>query len=88
MEVELLTIKGSSLQKKVLSLLLPAIDGDLAVLPGHIHLVAPLKRGYISIIRGGEKGEKEEERIQTSGGLVVITPERVSLFLDEREEKQ
>lgn len=79
MEVEILSRGGRRVEKEIYYLLLPALGGLLGVLPGHIHLVVPLKEGKVSL-----RGEEEEE-LSIDGGMAEIRPEGTTLFLDSRE---
>lgn len=62
------------------SLIVPAADGQLGILPGHAPLLAQLGPGVVQI-RSGE----ETRLLSVSGGFVEVFEGRVSLFAETAE---
>ncbi|KXS45314.1 MAG: F-type H+-transporting ATPase subunit epsilon [Candidatus Frackibacter sp. T328-2] len=60
--------------------IVPAIDGDLGVLPKHAPLITGLQVGSIRIKNNGEELE-----ISTSGGFVEVKPDQVNILADAAE---
>ena len=71
---------------------LPALEGELGVLPGHIPMIVQLGYGSLRYKQDGK-----EEDFAVLGGFAEILPESVNVFaegagladeIDEEEEKQ
>lgn len=68
------------LEKKVLFVVLPAYEGELGVLPGHIPYVCQLKTGILRYTSQEEKGE-----FALMGGFAQIGSDAVSVFAEGAE---
>ncbi|MBI2914322.1 MAG: F0F1 ATP synthase subunit epsilon [Firmicutes bacterium] len=66
------------------SIILPAANGYLGVLPGHAPLVAALEIGIVSY--GEERGPKK--KIAVSGGFAEVAADRVTVLADTAELSQ
>jgi F-type H+-transporting ATPase subunit epsilon len=58
---------------------LPAIDGEMGVLPGHAPMIVALRGGVISVQEGGVT----TERLFVAGGFAEVTPNRVTILADD-----
>lgn len=65
----------------VVSVVAPAAEGYLGILPGHAPLIAQLVPGEIRVSRA----TGSEEIMATSGGFLEVTPERVTILADTAE---
>ncbi|MBL0058568.1 MAG: ATP synthase F1 subunit epsilon [Elusimicrobia bacterium] len=63
------------------SLVVPAQEGSLGILPGHAPLLAQLRPGMVVIRREGE----EPRLLSVSGGFVEVCAGRVSVFAETAE---
>jgi len=63
------------------SLIVPAEEGYLGVLPGHAPLLARLVPGTITL----KHANSTEEEFATSGGYVEVSEDRVTLLADSAE---
>ena len=61
------------------SVVVPAYDGLVGILPRHAPLLALLGRGMLTI-RGGEKGE---QRFKVGGGFVQVRDNTVRVVAEE-----
>jgi F-type H+-transporting ATPase subunit epsilon len=66
---------------QVKEVLIPGLEGELGILPGHRPLVLALGDGRITFQQGGV-----EESIQVSGGYAEIRPGSVLVFSEQPEE--
>lgn len=73
--LEVLTPEGTVVSGDVEFVVLPGVDGELGVLPGHMPLLAPLAAGRVRYITGDQ-----ESRLVTTPGLADITPHHVRIF--------
>jgi F-type H+-transporting ATPase subunit epsilon len=66
---------------QVKEVLIPGLEGELGILPGHRSLVLALGEGRITFRQDGV-----EESIQVSGGYAEIQPGSVLVFSGQPEE--
>lgn len=78
--LEIVTPDGLTFQGEVESLVLPAWEGQLGVLPGHAPTVAALQPGAMRFRRGGK-----EEWLAVSGGFAEITPTKAVVLAETAE---
>ena len=57
----------------------PGSEGDFAVLPRHIPVIATLRPGVIQVF----EGQVARERIMISGGFAEVTGERCTVLVEE-----
>lgn len=67
-------------ESQVDSLVIPAYEGEMGILPGHAPLLTQLTPGVVKI-RSGE----EERLLSVSGGFVEVFGGHVSLFAETAE---
>ena len=58
----------------------PGIDGEVGILPHHAPLLTALAYGELRIKRGGQ-----EESLAIGGGILEVTPEKVTVLADSAE---
>lgn len=75
--LEIITPEKVILKEYVDSIIVPAYDGELGILPGHTHLLAQLVHGEVRV-----KKSQEETVLAISGGFVEIHPDKVELFAE------
>ena len=78
--LEILTAEGEIFNQEVDLVVLPGIEGELAVLPGHAPLVTKLDSGQL-LIRAG----KEEQNLVVFGGFVQVLAHKVTVLADAAE---
>ena len=61
-------------------LVVPGVDGELAVLPGHAPLLTLLKPGEMRVVEGDK-----ENHIAVSGGFIEVLNDEVSILADTAE---
>jgi len=59
------------LSAEVDSVVIPGVEGDFGVLPGHARLISSVRPGIVVVFRDG----KPAERIFVEGGFAEVTPE-------------
>jgi F-type H+-transporting ATPase subunit epsilon len=74
-ELEIVTPTGVALHEKVEMLTAPSVDGEFGVLPGHRPLLAALKTGIVSYLKGGS-----EVRVAVGPGFAEIANDKAVLL--------
>jgi F-type H+-transporting ATPase subunit epsilon len=78
-DLELVSPERLLLSRPVEMAVIPAVEGDMGVLPNHAPMIVALKGGVIRVTEGG----RETERLFIMGGFAEITPTRVTVLADE-----
>jgi F-type H+-transporting ATPase subunit epsilon len=76
--LKIITPTGVALSKEVSSVVLPAADGEIEILPGHLPL--------LTIIQPGElvaKGENSQEVFAIDSGFAKISSDTIFVLTDE-----
>jgi len=77
-ELELVSPEKLLLSRPVGMVIIPAAEGDMGVLPGHIPMIVTLRGGVISVRENGQ----ETERMFVRGGFAEVGPNRVTVLAD------
>lgn len=80
LQLEIVTPERRVLSDAVDGVTLPALNGEMEVLPGHKPLISALKSGVLRYTNGGAT-----ERLVVSGGFVEVNGERVSVLAEMAE---
>lgn len=85
MSTPALTFEMTTPERPVLSrpadfVVLPAVDGEFGVLPGHSPFVVQLRAGELRVRAGGET-----LRYAVSGGFAEVLDDRVAVFAETAE---
>lgn len=80
LQLEIVTPDGRTFEGAVDSLVLPAWEGQLGVLPGHEPLVAVMKPGAMRFHKDGK-----DEWLAVSGGFAQIGPQKVVVLAETAE---
>lgn len=85
MKLELVTLTGVKLDQEVYEVLLPTVDGEIGVFPGHERIVTLAIPGVITVRH--KKGDLDDqlESFATNGGVIEISPTRVRILVDEAD---
>lgn len=79
-DLEIVTPDGRTFQGPVESLVLPAWEGQLGVLPGHEAMVIAIKPGAMRYHADGK-----DEWLSVSGGFAQIGPQKVVILAETAE---
>ncbi|GAC1446793.1 MAG: F0F1 ATP synthase subunit epsilon [Pyrinomonadaceae bacterium] len=80
LQLEIVTPERRVFSDAVDGVTLPALNGEMEVLPGHKPLISALKSGVLKYANGGST-----ERLVVSGGFVEVNGERVSVLAEMAE---
>lgn len=85
MKLELITLGGPKIDSDVYEIVLPTVDGQIGVFPGHERLVTLADNGVLSIRRNKGDRDQDMEHFATLGGVVEIAPGHVRILVDEAD---
>src|SRR5215208_1637488 len=76
---ELVTPERMALSQDATQVLVPGVEGEFTVLPGHAPVISALRPGVIEVTlaEGGEK-----ERIFVKGGFAEVDADRVTVLAE------
>jgi F-type H+-transporting ATPase subunit epsilon len=77
LKLEIVTPKGIVYSKDVDVVTLPGVDGQIGILPEHVHLMTVMVPGEVIVRRGGI-----DDYLAVGGGLIEVTGDRVSIATD------
>ena len=80
LELNIVTPDGPTFKGAVESLVLPAFEGELGVLPGHMPLMCVLKPGELRYHKDGAT-----QLLAVSGGFAQIGPDKVTVLAETAE---
>lgn len=75
---ELVSPERLELATEVEMVVVPGVEGDFGVLPGHMPLISTIRPGVIYVFREG----KVSERIFVEGGFAEVTPETCTVLAE------
>lgn len=78
LKLQIITPERQVLDKEVDFVALPAYNGEMGVLPGHVQYVAKLNYGVLRY-----KGDGKEETFAVMGGLAEIENDKISVFAED-----
>lgn len=85
MDFELVTLTGRKVDEQVYEVIIPTIDGEIAVFPGHEPLITMAVTGVISVRKNKTDSNEQMEYFAISGGVVEISGDHVKVLVDEAE---
>lgn len=85
MKLKLVTLSGEKLNTDVYEVIIPAIDGEISVFPGHEPLITVAKAGVVTVRYEKDHGPDHLEFFAISGGVVEINQTSVKILVDEAD---
>ncbi|MCA9341648.1 ATP synthase F1 subunit epsilon [Candidatus Saccharibacteria bacterium] len=85
MKLQLVTLLGTKLDTDVYEVILPTLDGEIAVFPGHEPLVGVATPGAIVVRHKKSDDEKHLDYFAISGGVIQVSPSLVRVLVDEAD---
>lgn len=85
MNLKLVTLAGEKINQEVYEVIIPTIDGEIAVFPGHEPLVTVAKSGVVTVQFDKNHGIERREYFAVSGGIVEISGDAVKILVDEAD---
>ena len=83
--LQLITLSGTKFDDDVYEVLVPTMDGQIGVLPGHMPLISVAKSGVISVRRNERDLDIAMEHFAVSGGVVEVLDNTLRILVDEAD---
>jgi F-type H+-transporting ATPase subunit epsilon len=81
--LEIVTPEARVYSETVDTVVIPTVEGEVGILPGHIPLVAQLGAGELRATKGGHT-----ELLVVGGGFLQVSGDKVSILADSAIEEQ
>jgi F-type H+-transporting ATPase subunit epsilon len=81
--LEIVTPEARVYSQTVDTVVIPTVEGEVGILPGHIPLVAQLGAGELRATKGGRT-----ELLVVGGGFLQVAGDKVSILADSAIEEQ
>lgn len=79
-QLEVITPERRVVSDRVETVTVPALGGEIGVLPGHAPLISQIQTGILSYTKGGAT-----HRLHVSGGFVEVSNDQVTVLADVAE---
>ncbi|HSW79479.1 MAG TPA: ATP synthase F1 subunit epsilon [Candidatus Saccharimonadales bacterium] len=83
--LQLVTLTGTKFDDDVYEVILPTLDGQIGVLPGHMPLVSVATNGVIEVRRDAKDPDSAREFYATSGGVIDVEGDKLRVLVDEAD---
>jgi F-type H+-transporting ATPase subunit epsilon len=83
--LQLVTLSGLKFDEDVYEVILPTMDGQIGVLPGHMPLVSVANSGVVSVRRKSGDRDDSMEQFAISGGAIEVENNNLRLLVDEAD---
>lgn len=83
--LQLITLSGTKFDDEVYEVLVPTMDGQIGVLPGHMPLISVAKSGVISVRRNERDLDIAMENFAVTGGVVEVFDNILRILVDEAD---
>lgn len=85
MHLQLITLRGVSVDQEIYELMAPTSGGEISVFPGHEPIVTLAKPGALAVRYKKDDADNQLEYFAISGGIVEINPDFIRVLVDEAD---
>ena len=85
MHLQLITLRGVSVDKEIYELIAPTTAGEIAVVPGHEPLVTLAAPGALAVRYSKEDDDARLQYFAISGGVIEINPSEIRVLVDDAD---
>lgn len=82
---QLVSLDGVKFDEEVYEVILPTMDGEIGVLPGHMPLISVARSGAISVRRESNHPDDMLEFFAISGGAIEVSGNTLRVLVDEAD---
>lgn len=82
---ELVSLDGIKFSDDVYEIILPTMDGQIGVLPGHMPLVSAATHGIVMVRRKAGDRDDTLEYYAISGGVIEVSNNTLRVLVDEAD---
>lgn len=86
--LQLITLTGTKFDDDVYEVILPTLEGQIGVLPGHMPLISAATNGVISVRRNEKDPDFLMDNFAVSGGVIEISGDKLRVLVDEADHAQ
>jgi F-type H+-transporting ATPase subunit epsilon len=79
------TLTGIKFDDDVYEVVLPTLDGEIGVLPGHMPLISVATNGVIMVRRNSRDPDSSRELFATNGGVIEVSGNTLRVIVDEAD---
>lgn len=83
--LQLITLTGIKFDDDVYEVLLPTLDGQIGVLPGHMPLISAATNGVIAVRHHEHDVEAQMDYFATNGGVIEVVDNVLRVLVDEAD---
>lgn len=83
--LQLITLSGIKFDDDVYEVLLPTLEGQIGVMPGHMPLISVATNGVISVRRLATDIDLAMEHFATNGGVIEVVDDTLRVLVDEAD---
>jgi len=83
--IQLVTLHGMKLEEDVYEVILPTLEGEIGVLPGHMPLVSVAVPGVISVRLVANDRDDQMQDYEISGGVIEVDSDNLRVLVDEAD---
>ena len=84
-QLEIVTPEKVEMTAQVEMVIVPGVEGEFGVLPGHAPLVTEIVPGMLRVFETSEDGTKKEVHLANSTGFVEVKDDKVIILADTAE---
>lgn len=82
---QLISLDGVKFSGEAYEIILPTMDGEIGVVPGHMPLISVAERGVISIRRKQNEPDDMMEHFAISSGAIEVSNGSLNVLVDEAD---
>ncbi len=82
---ELVSLGGVKFSEDVYEVLLPTLDGQIGVLPGHMPLISVATHGVVGIRRKPTDKDDMIDYFAINGGVIEVADNKLTVLVDEAD---
>jgi F-type H+-transporting ATPase subunit epsilon len=83
--LQLVTLTGTKFDDDVYEVILPTLDGEIGVLPGHMPLISVATNGVIMVRRNQRDADSSRDLFATNGGVIEVSGDTLRVIVDEAD---
>ena len=85
MHLQLITLRGVSVDKEIYEMIAPTTAGEIGVFPGHEPLVTMAAPGALAVRYNKEDPDSKLQYFAIGGGVIEINPQAIRVLVDEAD---
>lgn len=82
---QLVSLSGVKYDEEVYEVILPTLDGQIGVLPGHMPLISAATDGVVSVRRTSQERDDMMDHFAISGGVIEVANNVLRVLVDEAD---